>query len=68
MRKICVSKLLSAKRVQSFSRIREEVVNNLVESISLSEGVPINLSEKIFLSTYCTAFRAAIGKKCKYEK
>ena len=68
MRQICVSKLLSAKRVQSFSRIREEVVNNLVESISLSEGVPINLSEKIFLSTYCTAFRAAIGKKCKYEK
>ena len=68
MRKICVSKLLSAKRVQSFSRIREEVVNNLVESISLSEGVPINLSEKIFFSTYCTAFRAAIGKKCKYEK
>ncbi|KAM3733388.1 hypothetical protein ACB098_11G131700 [Castanea mollissima] len=68
MRKICVSKLLSAKRVQSFRRIREEEVNNLVESISLSAGVPINLSEKIFSSTYCIASRAAIGKKCKYEK
>ncbi|XP_050282566.1 premnaspirodiene oxygenase-like isoform X3 [Quercus robur] len=33
-----------------------------------SEGVPINLSEKIFSSTYCIASRAAIGKKCKYEK
>ena len=68
MRKICVSKLLSAKRVQSFRRIREEEVNSLVESISLSEGVPINLSEKIFSSTYCIASRASIGKKCKYEK
>ena len=68
MRKICVSKLLSAKRVQSFCRIREEEVNNLVKSISLSEGVPINLSEKIFSSTNCIASRAAIGKKCKYEK
>jgi len=34
----------------------------------LSEGVPINLSEKIFSSTNCIASRAAIGKKCKYEK
>ncbi|KAM3685582.1 hypothetical protein ACJW31_11G129000 [Castanea mollissima] len=68
MRKICVTKLLSAKRVQSFSRIREEEVNNLVKSISLSEGVPINLSEKIFSSTNCMASRAVIGKKCKYEK
>ena len=68
MRKICVMNLLSSKRVQSFRRIREEEVNNLIESISFSEGLPINLSEKIFSSTYSIASRAAIGKKCKYEK
>jgi cytochrome P450 len=68
MRKICVMNLLSSKRVQSFRKIREEEVNNLIESISFSEGLPINLSEKIFSSTYSIASRAAIGKKCKYEK
>uniref|UniRef100_A0A7N2LDH7 Cytochrome P450 n=1 Tax=Quercus lobata TaxID=97700 RepID=A0A7N2LDH7_QUELO len=68
MRKICVTKLLSSKRVHSFRRIREGEVNNLVESISLSDGLPINLSEKILSSTYGIAARATFGRKCKYEK
>ncbi len=69
MRKICVVELLSTKRVQSFRTIREEEVRNVIESIYLSEGsLPINLSEKIFSSSYSIASRAAFGKKCKYEK
>ena len=68
MRKICVTKLLSSKRVQSFRRIREGEVNNLVESISLSDGLPTNLSEKLLSSTHSIAARAAFGRKCKYEK
>ena len=68
MRKICVLELLSSKRVQSFKTIREEEVWNLIESISLSQELPINLSEKIFTTSYCITSRAAIGKKCKYEQ
>ena len=68
MRKICVLELLSSKRVQSFKTIREEEVWNLIESISLSQELPINLSEKIFTTSYCITSRAAFGKKCKYEQ
>ncbi|KAB1228273.1 Premnaspirodiene oxygenase [Morella rubra] len=68
MRKICVMEFLSAKRVQPFRSIREEEVGNLIEFISLSGGLPINLTEKIYSLTNCITSRAAFGKKCKYEK
>ena len=71
MRKILVTEFLSAKRIQSFKTIREEEVWNFIESISSSEAEelnPINLSEKISSLTYGITARAAIGKKCKYEK
>jgi hypothetical protein len=45
IRKIFVRvELLSAKRVLSFRSVQEEEACNLVESISLSGGFPINLS------------------------
>ena len=48
MKKICVSELLSAKRVQSFSHIREDETSKFIESIRISEGSPINLTSKIY--------------------
>ncbi|XP_059433534.1 cytochrome P450 71D8-like [Corylus avellana] len=67
IRKIYVMELLSAMRVQSFRTIREEEVLNLIKSVSLSGGLPINLSEKVFSLMNRIISRAAFGKECKYE-
>ncbi|KAL6313860.1 hypothetical protein AAG906_010279 [Vitis piasezkii] len=68
LRKICMSELLSANRVQSFQSIRNEEESNLVRSISLNTGSPINLTEKTFASICAITTRAAFGKKCKYQE
>jgi cytochrome P450 len=65
MRKVCVLELLSAKRVQSFSSLREEEVQNLIDSIHSSSGSLINFSERIFTSTTTVLCRAAFGSICK---
>ncbi|CAK9180390.1 unnamed protein product [Ilex paraguariensis] len=65
LQKICILELLSAKRIQSYESIREEEVWNLIESISSSQGLPINLSRKIFSLTNTITSTAAFGIKCK---
>ncbi|KAE8733533.1 Cytochrome P450 71D9 [Hibiscus syriacus] len=65
LRKICNEELLSAARVGSFRSIREEEVLNMVETMKANEGLPVNLSEKVFSATYAITARAAFGKKCK---
>ncbi|AET00665.1 putative premnaspirodiene oxygenase [Medicago truncatula] len=68
LRKICVVELLSAKRVQSFSFIREEEVSDLVKSISANEGSIVNLSKSIFSMTYGIVARSAFGKKNRHQQ
>nr|POE93751.1 cytochrome p450 71d8 [Quercus suber] len=65
MRKVCILELLSAKRVQSFSSLREDEVCNLIKSIHSSSGSPINFTENIFSLTSKIVSRAAFGNKCK---
>jgi hypothetical protein len=45
--------------------IRETEVWNLTESISSSQGVPINLSNKLLSLTDTSISRAAFGEMCK---
>ncbi|KAM4077682.1 hypothetical protein ACJW30_12G157700 [Castanea mollissima] len=65
MRKVCMLELLSAKRVKSFSSLREEEISNLIESIHSSSGSPINFTEKICFLTSSIVCRTAFGTKCK---
>lgn len=65
IRKVCVMELLSAKRVQSFSSLREDEVRNLIESIRSSLGSPINFTGKIYSLTSTIVCKAAFGSKCK---
>uniref|UniRef100_A0A7N2L3J2 Cytochrome P450 n=1 Tax=Quercus lobata TaxID=97700 RepID=A0A7N2L3J2_QUELO len=67
MRKICVLELLSAQRVHSFRSVREEEVWNLIETLSLSNGLSINLSKHLFDLTNTVTSRAAFGEKCKAQ-
>ncbi|XP_022717889.1 cytochrome P450 71D10-like [Durio zibethinus] len=69
LRKICVSELLSAQRVKSFKRVRDEMASNLIKTISSSQiSSPINLSHKIFSLTYGITATVAFGTKCKEQE
>ncbi|XP_045806074.1 cytochrome P450 71D10-like [Trifolium pratense] len=68
LRKICVEQLLSVKRVESFRFIREEEVSDLVKSIFVSEGLIVNLTQKISSLTYGIVARTAFGKKSKHQQ
>lgn len=67
MRKICTSELLSAKRVQSFSSIREDEVEKLIQSIQGSLSLPLDITKIAFSLVSTLVTRAAFGKKSKYE-
>ncbi|XP_004245943.1 premnaspirodiene oxygenase-like [Solanum lycopersicum] len=62
MRKICISELLSAKMVKSFSLIRQDEVHDLVASIRSTPNVVVNISEKILRLTSSVICRSAFGK------
>ncbi|WRX08247.1 Cytochrome P450 - like 2 [Theobroma cacao] len=53
---------------EAFGSMREVEVQNMIESIALSGGQPVNLSQKLSsLSNNITA-RAAFGSKCKDQE
>jgi cytochrome P450 len=66
-RKICVTELLSAKRVSSFQLIRDEEVNRVLSSVSAQLGSEIDLGEQLFGLANDILCRVAFGKRFKEE-
>ncbi|XP_057749545.1 cytochrome P450 84A1-like [Arachis stenosperma] len=60
MRKICVMKLFSRKRAESWASVREEV-EETVRTISANVGSAMNLGELIFALTRRVTYKAAFG-------
>ncbi|KAJ3682167.1 hypothetical protein LUZ60_014740 [Juncus effusus] len=60
MRKLCVMKLFSRKRAESWASVRDEV-DWMIHSINNNCGTEVNLGELIFNLTKNIVFRAAFG-------
>ena len=60
MRKLCVMKLFSRKRAESWASVREEV-ESTVGTIATSIGSPVNIGELVFNLTKNIIYRAAFG-------
>ncbi|KAL0788950.1 hypothetical protein Bca101_005196 [Brassica carinata] len=67
MRKVCVMKVFSRKRTESWASVREEV-NNMVRTFSSNVGKPVNVGELIFTLTRNITYRAAFGAACETEQ
>ncbi|XP_031102593.1 premnaspirodiene oxygenase-like [Ipomoea triloba] len=62
MRKVCMSELLSAKTVRTFSSIRYDETCRLLERVRSASGSPINVHDQFSQFTSSVVSRAAFGK------
>ncbi|GER47546.1 cytochrome P450 [Striga asiatica] len=60
MRKLCVIKLFSRKRAESWASVRDEV-DRMVRAVGGSAGRPVNVGELVFGLTRNIIYRAAFG-------
>lgn len=67
MRKLSVVELLSNARVQSFSSIREEEIEGMVQTIKSLQNQPINLSDQLLRLMSMILSRVAFGRKYDRE-
>ncbi|KAJ1260075.1 hypothetical protein BS78_10G204100 [Paspalum vaginatum] len=67
LRKLCVTELLSARRVRSLCRGREAEAANLVASVAAAASRPVNVSA--LLATYVTdaVVRAVVGDRIRHR-
>ncbi|KAI6702864.1 hypothetical protein NL676_012000 [Syzygium grande] len=67
IRRICVSELLSTKRVQLFRSIREDEMRNLIDFVRSFQGHPFNLSNKISSCLMAVVLKATFVESCKQK-
>ncbi|KAL6993469.1 hypothetical protein U1Q18_011586 [Sarracenia purpurea var. burkii] len=60
MRKLCVMKLFSRKRAESWESVRDEV-DFTVRTVASNTGTPVNIGELVFSLTRNITYRAAFG-------
>ncbi|XP_058109537.1 cytochrome P450 84A1-like isoform X2 [Magnolia sinica] len=60
MRKLCVMKLFSRKRAESWASVRDEV-ESIVRAVAMRPGSCVNLGENVFSLTRNIIYRAAFG-------
>ncbi|OMO75525.1 Cytochrome P450 [Corchorus olitorius] len=60
MRKLCIMKLFSRKRAESWVPVREEV-GSTIETVMKEVGSPVNIGELVFALTRNITYRAAFG-------
>ncbi|KAL0378341.1 UNVERIFIED_CONTAM: cytochrome [Sesamum radiatum] len=60
MRKLCVMKLFSRKRAESWDSVRDEV-DDMVRTVATSTGMAVNIGELVFGLTRNIIYRAAFG-------
>ncbi|KAK1362679.1 Premnaspirodiene oxygenase-like [Heracleum sosnowskyi] len=69
IRRITMSDLLGAKRIQTFKFVREAEVRNLVETIyGSSANVSINLSDQFYTLSNNIITRSVLGNKSNYQE
>ncbi|XP_010531068.1 PREDICTED: cytochrome P450 84A1-like [Tarenaya hassleriana] len=64
MRKVCVMKVFSRKRAESWASVRDEV-DKMVRTVVSNVGKPVNVGELIFALTRNITYRAAFGSACE---
>ncbi|XP_002515012.2 tryptamine 5-hydroxylase [Ricinus communis] len=67
-RKICVTELLSAKRVHSFRLVRKEEVDRLLDAVLTSSGKEVDMSQMLFCLANDVLCKVAFGRRFMAEK
>ncbi|KAF8377881.1 hypothetical protein HHK36_031269 [Tetracentron sinense] len=60
MRKVCVMRLFSRKRAESWASVRDEV-DSMVRTVAAKSGSVVNIGEMVFALTMNITYRAAFG-------
>ncbi|XP_027183146.1 premnaspirodiene oxygenase-like [Coffea eugenioides] len=65
MRQLYIMELLGPKSIESFFRVMEDEISNMVMSIKESEGKPVVVIDEILKYLSSTISRASVGRLCK---